>query len=81
MTATAQIAEAPHQDVMNVHEVARYLRLSEAKIYRMAKQGAIPAFRAGRAWRFRMDLIDGWIVRLSAVPVVGSRVESKSAGG
>jgi len=81
MNAPTNIPEALHRVVMNVHEVARYLRLSEAKIYRMAKQGAIPAFQVGRSWRFRKDLIDEWIVRLSAVPVVGARVENKPAAG
>ena len=81
MNAPMYLPEAPHQVVMNVHEVARYLRLSEAKIYRMAKAGTIPAFQIGRAWRFRKDLIDAWIVRLSAVPVVAAHVEDKSAAG
>ena len=81
MNAPMYLPEAPHQVVMNVHEVARYRRLSEAKIYRMAKQGMIPAFQVGRAWRFRKDLIDAWIVRLSAVPVAGARVEGKPSTG
>jgi len=81
MNAPMQMPEAAHQVVMNVHEVARYLRLSEAKIYRMAKQGTIPAFQVGRAWRFRKDLIDDWIVRLSSVPVAGARVDGKPAAG
>ena len=64
---------------MNVHEVARYLRISEAKIYRLAKSGAIPAFQVGRAWRFRRDLIDEWTVRLSSVPLESMRPEVKPA--
>ncbi len=47
--------------VMTVRDVAEYLRLSEAKVYRMAKAGAIPAFRIGRAWRFKREMIDEWI--------------------
>jgi excisionase family DNA binding protein len=43
--------------------VARYLRLSEAKIYRMANQGRVPALRMGKTWRFKRELIDEWIRR------------------
>ena len=46
--------------IMNVHDVASYLRLSEAKVYHLAKEGGIPSFRLGTSWRFRKDLIDEW---------------------
>ena len=46
--------------IMTVHDVAGYLRLSEAKVYRLAKEGRVPSFRLGKSWRFRRDLIDEW---------------------
>jgi len=46
--------------VMTVQEVAQYLRLSQAKVYRLAQAGEIPAMRIGKSWRFRKDLIDEW---------------------
>lgn len=49
--------------IMNVHELAEYLRVSEAKVYRMAKEGNLPVIRMGKSWRFRSDLIDEWIRR------------------
>lgn len=45
---------------MTVPEVAAYLRLSQAKVYRMAKAGTLPATQLGNSWRFRKDLIDQW---------------------
>ena len=48
------------KNIMTVHEVARYLRLSQAKVYRLAKAGKIPAMRIGKSWRFRKDMIDDW---------------------
>jgi excisionase family DNA binding protein len=48
---------------MTVHDVADYLRLNEAKVYRMAKEGHVPAIRMGKTWRFKRDLIDDWIRR------------------
>lgn len=53
--------------ILTVREVAEYLRLSQAKVYRLAKQGSLPVFRIGRAWRFRKDLLDEWLVRQSAM--------------
>jgi excisionase family DNA binding protein len=46
--------------ILTVHDVASYLRLSEAKVYRLAKEGSVPSFRLGKSWRFRRDLIDEW---------------------
>ncbi len=54
----------PHREenvfIMTVHDVASYLRLSEAKVYRLAKDGRIPSFRLGASWRFRRDVIEEW---------------------
>jgi excisionase family DNA binding protein len=62
--------------IMTVHNVAKYLRLSEAKIYRLARTGELPAFRIGKTWRFNRGRIDEWIrerTELSAVrPVIPS---------
>ena len=48
-------------DVMNVGEVAAYLRVSQATIYRLAQAGQMPCGKVGRAWRFRKEAIDRWI--------------------
>jgi excisionase family DNA binding protein len=49
--------------IMTVHDVAEYLRLSEAKVYKMANEGRVPALRMGKTWRFKKELIDEWIRR------------------
>jgi excisionase family DNA binding protein len=48
--------------ILTVHEVAEYLRISEAKVYRLVKQHRIPVVRIGRTWRFRKDLLDKWLI-------------------
>lgn len=48
------------ENIMTVHDVANYLRLSEAKVYRLAKEGCVPSFRLGKSWRFRRDLLEEW---------------------
>jgi excisionase family DNA binding protein len=47
--------------ILTVREVAEYLRMSEAKVYRLAKARRLPAVRIGKSWRFRKDLLDEWI--------------------
>jgi len=46
---------------MNVNEVADYLRVAPATIYRLAQNGKIPCGKVGRSWRFRKDTIEQWI--------------------
>ena len=58
--------------IMTVHDVAEYLRLSEAKIYKMAKEGHVPAIRMGKKWRFKKDLIDDWIRRETELGLIFS---------
>jgi excisionase family DNA binding protein len=50
-------------DVMTVHELAEYLQLSEAKVYRLANAGQVPGCRVGKSWRFKKELVDEWIRR------------------
>jgi len=59
--------------LMTVHEVADYLRLSEAKVYKMANDGHVPALRMGKTWRFKKELIDEWIRRETELALHVSR--------
>ena len=46
------------REIMTVAEVADYLRLNEATVYRLAQQGKIPGVKFGRQWRFKKEAID-----------------------
>ena len=48
-------------DLMTADEVARYLRISKASIYRLVKDKKIPVSSIGRQLRFRKDSIDRWL--------------------
>jgi excisionase family DNA binding protein len=52
---------AASSSIMTVHDVADYLRLSEATVYQMARTGRIPGSRLGRTWRFKKENIDAWL--------------------
>ena len=54
---------------MTVKEVAKYLKLSDMMIYKLAQNGEIPASKVGSAWRFSQDEIDLWLLGRSRVEV------------
>ena len=47
--------------IMTVREVAGYLRMHEMTIYRMARQGEIPAYKVGNRWRFSRHRLQEWL--------------------
>lgn len=49
------------EKLLTLHQLTRYLQVSESKLYRMAKKGKIPASKVGGSWRFRKSRIDKWI--------------------
>jgi excisionase family DNA binding protein len=46
--------------VLTVKEVADYLHVCPATIYRLLKRDGIPAFRLGGTWGFDLDAIERW---------------------
>ena len=56
---------APIQDrrptVMTLEEVSRYLRINKSTVYRMARDGTLPAWKLGNVWRYKKDSIERWI--------------------
>jgi excisionase family DNA binding protein len=53
--------DATPRRIMTVAEVAEYLKVHRATIYRMAGKGKIPAFKIGDDWRFDKDAIEKWM--------------------
>lgn len=47
-------------DIMNLEEVAKYLKMKPQTIYTWAQKGKIPAAKLGKEWRFRKSIIDEW---------------------
>ena len=62
--------EGGNSRVMTVKDVAHYLKVSESKVYHMANANQLPAFRVGKSWRFKQDLIDSWILQECNLPKV-----------
>ena len=74
MSETIQMTK-DHLTILTVREVAKYLRISEAKVYRLAKQRRIPVVRIGKTWRFRKDLLDEWISQCTELSLKPSSEE------
>jgi len=47
--------------LMTIKEVANYLRLSKVTVYKMTRQGMIPASKIGKQWRYSKSEIDSWV--------------------
>jgi len=50
-------------DVMNIDELAKYLKLPKPTLYKLAQGGKVPGRKAGRQWRFHKEAIDKWLSR------------------
>ena len=53
----------PVTEIFTLDEVAAYLRLSKKTVYRLARAGAFPAFKAANNWRVRRSDLENWIRR------------------
>lgn len=67
-------------EILTISEVAKYLKVAQRTIYRLAGARNIPAFKVGGAWRFSKAEIDRWIKRQTDV-ATGSRKRSGVRGG
>jgi excisionase family DNA binding protein len=54
------------ENLMTIEETAAYLRVGKKTIYRLLKQGEIPATKVGRQWRFNKASIDKWLIKKPA---------------
>jgi len=53
------------QRLMTIKDVADYLRLSKVTVYKMTRQGKIPASKIGKQWRYNKSEIDSWLKQKS----------------
>jgi excisionase family DNA binding protein len=50
-----------NESLLKVPEVARWLRLSDQVIKRMARGRQLPAIRVGKSWRFSREELVKWL--------------------
>ena len=59
--------------IMTLTEVADYLRIPKASVYKLAQQGRIPCQKVGKHWRFRREALDRWLEKRDAGEEVPQR--------
>jgi excisionase family DNA binding protein len=47
--------------IMTLREVAQYLGLHVMTVYKLTREGRVPAAKIGGQWRFKRDVLDGWL--------------------
>lgn len=47
-------------DILTVEETAKLLKMTVQRVSSLARQGKIPAKKAGRDWRFKASVINKW---------------------
>ena len=53
------------EEILTAGEVADLLRVHPSTIYKLLRQGELPAFRIGSNWRFLRASIDEWLMTQS----------------
>ena len=48
-------------EIMNIKEVAEYLRIGERSAYKLAKKGELPGFKVVNKWRFDRELVQAMV--------------------
>jgi excisionase family DNA binding protein len=51
--------------VLTVKQVSELLQVHRSTVYKLLKEGRIPAFKIGSDWRFSTDLIMRWMAEHS----------------
>ncbi|MBN2325937.1 MAG: helix-turn-helix domain-containing protein [Candidatus Omnitrophica bacterium] len=69
--------DSDNSELMNVNEVARYLKLSVKAIYELTHLEKIPFTKIGRRLRFRRAAIDAWLEKKSPKKEIKTNQRSK----
>ena len=70
--------QAVAERVLNIDELALYLRVAKSSLYKLCQEGKIPGQKVGRVWRFRKQAIDSW---LEQTPGLESNVGNRATSG
>jgi excisionase family DNA binding protein len=54
------IERSKESEILTAAQVAEYLKVHRATIYKLLKAGKLPAFKIGSDYRFKREQIDEW---------------------
>lgn len=46
---------------LSIHDICKYLGVSNDTVYKWIDKYAMPAHRMGRLWKFKRDEVDAWV--------------------
>ena len=49
------------ESVLTVPEVAVYLKIPRSTVYKLRREGKLPAHKVGKHWRFMRDELYDWL--------------------
>jgi excisionase family DNA binding protein len=49
------------EELLTLREAAKKLRVAEVTLYRLARQGKLPAIKVGGGWRFKPEVLEAWL--------------------
>jgi len=82
-TRVGELERKMEREILTLRETAEYLCCSRMTIYRLLRQGDIPAFRIGiarGAWRFMREPLDNWMESRTVSPPSGGRKRVSTHG-
>jgi excisionase family DNA binding protein len=53
------------EEILTIDQTSKFLKVGKSTLYKMARNGKIPASKVGREWRFVKSNIIKWIKRNS----------------
>lgn len=57
----AKNSKQQNTQIMTLREVAKYLGLHAMTVYKLTREGRVPAAKIGGQWRFKRDVLDEWL--------------------
>jgi excisionase family DNA binding protein len=52
------LSETDAEEILNLEEASRYLRIKRRTLYTLAARGIVPAAKIGGQWRFRKSQLE-----------------------
>ena len=49
------------EPVVDSEEAAKFLNINPKTLQKMARNGAVPGYRIGKLWKFRITDLDAWL--------------------
>jgi excisionase family DNA binding protein len=76
------VTMASAEDILTIAELSAQLRVHPTTIYRLLREGRIPGFRVGSAWRFSRAAIEVWEhEQVSPIEADGNTTPTRKAKG